>query len=369
MKCLVVALLITFAVMFPRGAGAIPQPPHDQATHGVTCADCHAPYGSLNDPVAASGSASVGSGELALVDAGKSWAPGEWVGGVVTIQSGASQGQFRAIIANDATSLSWEAPLPFPLAGGDQYRIGKTTEYDIETRCTSCHNPTGQASGMSDVGLHVVRGGRVVGCGKCHDPHNVEANSGVGDALIRRAPRWPTVRGLITFPAANPANAFVAGASAFDGICEGCHTETSHHRNNTSGDHSHNATVACTLCHSHKDRFAPSGCDGCHQAPPPTGAHLAHYAGSADAAAYGSTAGAPAGAGGYAFNCGSCHPLEMGHHANGVNNSGGGRAEVDLSPSGAPAGSLKARNPSTATYSPGATLLTDARGFSYTAGT
>jgi len=362
-------LLAATALLWPSAGFSIPQPPHDAATHGVTCADCHVPYGALNDPAQAAGAAGAGSGPTTLVDASKSWSADAWVDGVVTVLSGANRGKFRTIVANDATSLTWETALPFPVATGDLYRIGKTTELDIETRCTSCHNPTGQAASMADVSVHLVRGGRVVGCGKCHDPHNIEPNSGAGHALVRVAPRWPTVREPIAFPSGNPANPFVDAAAPYAGVCEGCHTQTAYHRNNASGNHTHNAGGACTQCHSHKANFAPAGCDGCHEAPPPTGAHLKHYAGPTDGVGYGSTTGAGAGSTGYAFNCGVCHPIDFSHHANGVANVGGGAAEVDLSPLDAPAGSLKALNPPSASYTPGGTVRTDARGFAYTEGT
>ncbi len=117
---------------------------------------------------------------------------------------------------------------------------------------------------------------------------------------------------------------------------------------------------------------AIGGCDGCHDAPPATGSHLVHYQATADEASYGGTGGTAAllpGGTGYAFDCGNCHPLDHGHHRNDVPNSGGGRAEIDLSPAGAPPGSLRARNPATASYQPGGTLLYDSRGFAYTEGT
>ncbi|MFH2005266.1 MAG: CxxxxCH/CxxCH domain-containing protein [bacterium] len=113
-------------------------------------------------------------------------------------------------------------------------------------------------------------------------------------------------------------------------------------------------------------------CDSCHGAPPATGAHLVHYGASVAEAAYGGTEGTqqllPSGTA-YAFNCGNCHPIDLAHHANGIPNSGGGVAEVDLSPVGAPAGSLKSLNAPTATYTPGSTVYTDASGFAYTLGT
>jgi predicted CxxxxCH...CXXCH cytochrome family protein len=111
-----------------------------------------------------------------------------------------------------------------------------------------------------------------------------------------------------------------------------------------------------------------AGCGACHELPPPTGSHSRHA--SLAAPAYGGlgtaeSVGADGGAGGYAFGCGYCHPLDERLHANGT-------VEVELyNPiysfdGGAP---LKARNPSTAEYVPGATRFTDSFGIPYTLGT
>ncbi|MEW6601746.1 MAG: CxxxxCH/CxxCH domain-containing protein, partial [Nitrospirota bacterium] len=63
-------------------------------------------------------------------------------------------------------------------------------------------------------------------------------------------------------------NSFADGDSAYDGICEVCHTQTVYHRNNASGNHTHNAGTKCTVCHQHKDGFKGTGCDVCHGYPP-----------------------------------------------------------------------------------------------------
>ena len=93
-----------------------------------------------------------------------------------------------------------------------------------------------------------------------------------------------------------------------------------------------------------------ASCDGCHGAPPATGAHLAHarpprLTGMAygqvtvlqDVALAGDDP-AP-----YAFGCGQCHPTDPGRHMDGL-------VEVDLSPAAAPPGSLKARNRADASW-------------------
>ncbi len=68
------------------------------------------------------------------------------------------------------------------------------------------------------------------------------------------------------FNAAGP-NSFADADASYDGICEVCHTQTTHHRNDASGDHIHNAGQNCTDCHSHLKGFNVA-CDTCHGNPP-----------------------------------------------------------------------------------------------------
>ena len=113
-------------------------------------------------------------------------------------------------------------------------------------------------------------------------------------------------------------------------------------------------------------------CGSCHEIPPDTGAHMIHYYASTSDATYGGTGDTSdilPGGSAYAFDCGNCHPLDPSSHENGVYNSGGGMAEVDLSPLGAPPGSLKAMNATVANYAPGSTVSSDTDGITYTLGT
>ena len=261
---------LLIAALGPRPVEAIPQPPHDFEGNGIECLDCHIPYASLNDPGEGEGSATAGSDVVSLSDANQIWIDDEWIGGVVTILSGANRGQFRPVASNTTTALTWVEPLPAPLAVGDTYQVGKTTHEDIETRCKSCHNPTGQASSKPNVGLHVVRAGTVVGCGKCHDPHNIEPNSGMGQGLIRQEVRWETANTPTQFPGTHPDNRFISDGVDLNGICETCHTDTLHHRNNPSGNHDHQVTTPCTSCHAHEKGFKVE-CTECHAEPQDNG--------------------------------------------------------------------------------------------------
>ncbi len=70
-------------------------------------------------------------------------------------------------------------------------------------------------------------------------------------------------------------NSFVDGDTTYDGICEVCHTETTHFRNDGSGGDQYHTNVGgasetdCIDCHSHKGGFAHgggsgTGCGECH---------------------------------------------------------------------------------------------------------
>jgi hypothetical protein len=52
------------------------------------------------------------------------------------------------------------------------------------------------------------------------------------------------------------ANSFADGNGTYDGVCEVCHTQTTHHRNNGSAPaQSHYDGTRCTACHSHASGF------------------------------------------------------------------------------------------------------------------
>ncbi len=63
-------------------------------------------------------------------------------------------------------------------------------------------------------------------------------------------------------------NSFADGDGTYDGICEVCHTQTTNHRNDVTGDHAHNAGTNCVICHLHTSGFKPDACDVCHGFPP-----------------------------------------------------------------------------------------------------
>ncbi len=63
----------------------------------------------------------------------------------------------------------------------------------------------------------------------------------------------------VVFTAREGANSFADGDAVFDGICEICHTSTTYHRNDASGDQTHYTASKCVDCHTHRSEFAPGG--------------------------------------------------------------------------------------------------------------
>jgi len=284
--------------------------------------------------------------------------------------------------------------------------------------CNSCHGsadnsaPPVSVTGSSDVGdvevgahqSHVNDGAvrAAVGCEECHVVPNSFSDPGHADASPAEltwgglaaaegvAPTWD--RGAATCQDAYCHGATLSGGAVaepvwttVDGsqsVCGSCH--------GAPPPEPHLQIAQCNFCHSGTvDEFGDldvagglhidgtmqvdvnGSCDICHGGPPQTGAHLVHFGGSASDASYGGT-GATAdvlpGGGGYAFDCGTCHPTDSAHHIDGVLNAGGGQAQIDLSPATAPPGSLKSLNDPGAAYTPGGTVATDAEGFLYTLG-
>jgi predicted CxxxxCH...CXXCH cytochrome family protein len=100
------------------------------------------------------------------------------------------------------------------------------------------------------------------------------------------------------------------------------------------------------MCHKHENGFMPVGggaCNACHGAPPETGAHRAHFGGTAEQASYGTVQNLSTDDT-YIFSCGTCHPSSSSSfHQN-------GHVDIELRDANAPSGSLKSLNPPSAAY-------------------
>ena len=163
-----------------------------------------------------------------LTDMTATWTAGQWVGGVVTFTNGANVNEFRFITGNTATTLSWDVSLPLatPIVATDQYLLNQMTYDDVEVKCKVCHNPNGIAQAGSKVALHNSDVG-VVGCGKCHEPHNVSPNSGLG---LNASPYGNLIRDEIRVPGGIPTAVTYTPGTLIQqngkGICQVCHTKT-----------------------------------------------------------------------------------------------------------------------------------------------
>jgi predicted CxxxxCH...CXXCH cytochrome family protein len=261
--------------------------------------------------------------------------------------------------------------------------------------CVLCHGGTaGNAApplstlGSSDttdpaVGAHQshVNGGSMrgpIGCAECHVvPSRTDHANGATSVVFGPLARAHGANPVYTRATGTCASTYCHGATLgaggtlqvpvwtkVDGTQAACGTC---HAIPPLPPHPQGSIVAsCRLCHPatiradgtidvegghHVDGVLDvsggGACGACHAVPPDTGAHRVHYGdlSSPPRAEYGDLrileSYAPGGGPAYMFGCGHCHPLDPARHA---------RGEVDLSPAGAPAGSLKARNAPGAAY-------------------
>ena len=158
----------------------------------------------------------------------------------------------------------------------------------MPVECKECH-PSSSApyvvthsSLTSDNGY----GNWTVECCVCHNQHNQEQkvygnNSGYirrsinltnikfSDAAGNPLPGKSGIKSVI-FKGQTGANSFADGDATLNGICEVCHTQTSHHLNSAAGDHAHYSGQNCITCHNHGNGFSHGGgggginCADCH---------------------------------------------------------------------------------------------------------
>lgn len=190
------------------------------------------------------------------------------------------------LLTAPAKAMTWGPPhdatngvgcLDCHALGAGTFGITKPQGVEAEIVCKSCHNPAGMAAGMHKVANHVVDGGAVtVDCGSCHQPHGFDSSAdphpGGLTALNLRLVRHDTgkyVPGALepaVFQQSPSHFAFAEANPPWDGICQSCHSQTTHHTRDSSGDHSHMVGAACTACHPHDAGFQPAGgCTLCHE--------------------------------------------------------------------------------------------------------
>ena len=193
------------------------------------------------------------------------------------------------------------------------------------TLCTDCHT-YGSHNGQD--------------CLVCHEVHNTDKGN---IYMIRSSIVTPNSgTKTVNFTAETGTNSFADGDGTYDGVCEVCHTTTSHYQNDGNApDQSHTSQggqdgADCTTCHAHSGNFAPVACHDCHEEPgtpnqlyPLTGSHEIH-------------AGPR-----YAYGCSTCH-FERGlGGANEGSHPSGGNTNVVFNPNGlATRGGLDSNTPS-----------------------
>lgn len=168
-------------------------------------------------------------------------------------------------------------------------------------------------------------------CLTCHTPHQTPNVKLVRPTLTtpNSGPMSVTLRTIDKDGGTNPQNSLIgvfdaSGAPFNDGICESCHTKTTHYRNDASGgDHTHYQGQRCTGCHNHVRGFKATGCIDCHFSPPAIGKHRVKHDEAWDSssatlspASY-ADASSHATATQYGFACNKCH---AGTHENDKNN-------------------------------------------------
>jgi hypothetical protein len=153
---------------------------------------------------------------------------------------------------------------------------------ELEAMCKSCHNLLGMAANMSDVSNHIVSDGNngttIIDCAYCHRSHGpypvVDSHPGGTVAfnlnLVRKSIRKyvPQAQQVTVFHQKPDHFAFEESNPPYNGVCQTCHTQTTHHTNDANGDHEHYIGESCVSCHTHKSGFMPGGsggsCTGCH---------------------------------------------------------------------------------------------------------
>lgn len=175
-----------------------------------------------------------------------------------------------------------------------------TNDAAVEVLCLSCHGPAGTADKKAEI--HTNKSGSSYPafsmlCTDCHNPHDNMGNK-VGGTNLSQVGKKLDGTGYAMIPTPNSGNRYVVlenrgsnaedpykdslrsfadgdqdGDTLYEGVCEVCHTQVSHHRNYDDGDPSHDHThfvgQNCIGCHPHTANFHNTGggsCDACHSA-------------------------------------------------------------------------------------------------------
>jgi predicted CxxxxCH...CXXCH cytochrome family protein len=171
------------------------------------------------------------AGQSQLTEAGNSWIPNAYVGYLLVPNTNYGEKFAYRILSNTADTITVEGIInPLWYFTGDPYGIMRGRLIRSSVNLETIIDPLNP-----QLGFRAVR------------HFNDDSDPG--------------------FPGNFP-NSFSDG-DGIDGICEVCHQETAYHRNNASGDHTHNLGAKCINCHSHL-KGMKADCDVCHGEPPTT---------------------------------------------------------------------------------------------------
>jgi len=130
----------------------------------------------------------------------------------------------------------------------NHYGYGHSATSNSGQFCWDCHD------GHGDGNIYMV-----------HDSVSATSDTVTGAPAVSMSP--------VLFTAAVTGTDYAKSSVPFNGVCNACHTTTSHYTK--TGGNGHNSTSRCTSCHSHNGKdaasaFVPSGssCDSCHGYPP-----------------------------------------------------------------------------------------------------
>jgi len=144
---------------------------------------------------------------------------------------------------------------------GNQKRVA----VNDNTLCAGCHNDAAKVPTVArrNVTTHVIAkdGTPAMDCKVCHDVHGT-GNRG----MIRAFITFGAFTSTITYATTGD---LVQLVPPYRGVCQSCHTATSHYRRGVAEGANH-PTSGCLNCHSHKNTYAfkPKACDECHGYPP-----------------------------------------------------------------------------------------------------
>ncbi|PLX91994.1 MAG: hypothetical protein C0621_10445 [Desulfuromonas sp.] len=129
-----------------------------------------------------------------------------------------------------------------------QANAGSNYTWTWTPNCTDCHDPHGDGTSASNIKMVQE-----------YPTDGTSGSDGVGGTTEATAVDF-TVQGGV-------AAGSYADGTAFKGVCQVCHAQTTSFNDGTSevaGSHPTSGLSPCVSCHSHDSGFKASGCSGCH---------------------------------------------------------------------------------------------------------